>query len=657
MIQTSNLRKVYRMGEMEVQALRDVSLTMEQGDFVAIMGPSGSGKSTLMHVLGLLDVPDSGSYRLGGKEIRGLSEDQLAALRARTIGFVFQQFNLLPRMSALENTRLPLLYAPGLHNGSAPSRPLELLEQVGLKNRMGHTPAQLSGGQQQRVAIARALVNRPRVIFADEPTGNLDSASSQEILEILSGLNRQGITVILVTHEQDVADRARRIIRMKDGRIESDTVAVRAELVGQAVRPELVEGQRPAPGAGFSIREISDHFRQATRALMANKVRTGLSTLGILIGVAAVIAMLALGTGASASIQARLVSLGSNLLVLRPGARQAGRVALESGVVTRMTLADSEAIAALPGVRRVVPSVDGRGQLVYGNKNWNTRIEGVTPDYASVRGAVPEVGRFFDEEEGLRRGRVVLVGQTVSRELFGDSNPVGETIKINRSNFQVLGVLPPKGASGGFRDQDDVVVVPIGTAMRRLLGKDYVDDIFIEVEEAPLMGSVEDSVQELMRRRHRIPASRKGAFEIRNMADIQAALSETNRTMTMLLASIAVISLLVGGIGIMNIMLVSVTERTREIGLRKAIGARRRDILGQFLVEAVVVSVAGGVIGIGLGCLITLGMSQWAGWAAQVSAGSVALSFLFSCAVGVLFGLWPARKASALNPIEALRYE
>ncbi|MDO8730456.1 MAG: ABC transporter permease [Candidatus Omnitrophota bacterium] len=653
MIQTSNLRKVYRMGEVEVQALQDVSLTVEQGDFVAIMGPSGSGKSTLMHVLGLLDVPDAGSYRLSGREIRGLSEDELAALRARTIGFVFQQFNLLPRMSALENTRLPLLYAPGLHNGSAPSRPLELLEQVGLKARMGHTPAQLSGGQQQRVAIARALVNRPRVIFADEPTGNLDSASSHEILEILSGLNRQGITVILVTHEQEVADRARRIIRMRDGRIESDT--------SNAVPFPNVPGSGEQPGTagngtGFFLREISDHFRQAVRALLANKVRTGLSTLGILIGVAAVIAMLALGSGASASIEARLASLGSNLLMLRPGARQAGRVALESGVVTRMTLADAEAVAALPGIRRVAPSVDGRGQVVYGNRNWNTRIEGVTPDYASVRGATPVAGRFFDAEESRRRSRVVLVGQTVSRELFGDANPVGETIKINRSSFQVIGVLPAKGATG-WRDQDDVVVVPIGTAMRRLLGKEHVDDISIEVEEAEGMSAVEDSVQDLMRRRHRIPASRKGAFEIRNMAEIQAALSETNRTMTLLLASIAVISLLVGGIGIMNIMLVSVTERTREIGLRKAIGARRRDILGQFLVEAVVVSVAGGVIGIALGWLITLGMSQWAGWAAQVSLSAVALSFFFSCAVGVLFGFWPARKAAALNPIEALRYE
>jgi macrolide transport system ATP-binding/permease protein len=242
------------------------------------------------------------------------------------------------------------------------------------------------------------------------------------------------------------------------------------------------------------------------------------------------------------------------------------------------------------------------------------------------------------------------------RELFGNSNPVGETIKINRSSFQVIGVLPAKGATG-WRDQDDVIMVPITTAMRRLLGKEFIDDIFVEVEEASLMDAVEDSVQELMRRRHTIPPSRKGAFEIRNMAEIQEALSETNRTLTILLASIAVISLLVGGIGIMNIMLVSVTERTQEIGLRKAIGARRKDILGQFLVEAIVVSVTGGVIGILLGWLITLGMSRFAGWAAHVSSGSVGLAFFFSAAVGVLFGLWPARKAARLNPIEALRYE
>ncbi len=650
MIQASNLRKVYRMGEVEVQALWDVSLTVEQGEFVAIMGPSGSGKSTLMHLLGLLDVPDSGSYQLAGREVSRLSQDELAVLRARAIGFIFQQFNLLPRMSALENARLPLLYGPVFSNGSGPSRPLELLKQVGLGKRLHHTPAQLSGGQQQRVAIARALVNRPQVIFADEPTGNLDSASSGEILEILSELNRQGITVILVTHEPDVAARARRIIRMRDGKIQSDertgpsTAAVAA---AQSLAP------RPA---GFSFREVADHFRQAIRALLANKVRTALSTLGILIGVAAVIAMLALGSGASASIEARLASLGSNLLMLRPGARQSGGVGLEAGAVTRLTLADAAAIASLPGVRRVAPSVDGRGQVVYGNKNRNTRVEGSTPDYALARAATPVVGRFFDPEEVQRRARVVLVGQTVLREVFGDSNPVGETIKINRSSFQVIGVLPAKG-SAGFRDQDDMVLVPISTAMRRLLGKDYVDSVDIEVEEPSLMGPVEDSVQELMRRRHRVPPSQKEAFDIRNMAQIQQALSETNRTMTMLLASIAVISLLVGGIGIMNIMLVSVTERTREIGLRKAIGARRRDILGQFLVEAVVVSVTGGIIGILLGWGVTLAMSQLAGWAAQVSAPAVALSFVFSAAVGVLFGLWPARKAAGLNPIEALRYE
>ncbi len=653
MIELSQLQKTYRMGETTVQALREVSLSIGAGEFVAIMGPSGSGKSTLMHLLGLLDVPDGGSYKLAGREIRGLSEDELAELRAGTLGFVFQQFNLLPRMSALENARLPLIYSSS-KNGDSASRPQKLLEQVGLGTRMGHTPAQLSGGQQQRVAIARALINHPKVIFADEPTGNLDSASSHDILDLLSELNRQGITIILVTHEQEIADRAQRIIRMRDGKVQSDEVVAHQ-------RHDISSAARTVPPRSradrFMLREIADHFRQAARALVANKVRTALSTLGILIGVAAVIAMLALGQGASASIESRLASLGSNLLVLRPGARQAGRVALESGSVTRLSLADAAAVAALPGVRRTGPMVDGRVQVVYGNRNWNTRLEGAAPEYAPIRAAMPDAGRFFDAEEMRRRARVALVGQTVTRELFGDSDPVGEVIKINRTNFQVIGVLPSKGAAGGWRDQDDVIVVPITTAMRRVLGKTNVDSIDVEVSDASMMEQVEASTQELMRRRQRIPPSRKDAFEIRNMAQIQEALSETNRTMTWLLASIAVISLLVGGIGIMNIMLVSVTERTREIGLRKAIGARRRDILGQFLVEAVMVSISGGLIGIALGWLITLAMSQWAGWAAQVSAGSVGLAFCFSVGVGLLFGLWPARKAAGLNPIDALRYE
>ena len=651
MIQISSVHKVYRMGQVEVPALRGVSLTIEPGEFVAIMGPSGSGKSTLMHILGLLDVPDSGSYRLLGKEVSGLTEDELAVLRGKSVGFVFQQFHLLPRATALENVTLPLLYAP---NGADPTWPRRLLEEVGLGARLSHKPSELSGGQQQRVAIARALVNNPAILFADEPTGNLDSASQEEIMAILSRLNEQGITVVLVTHEADIARHARRLVRMRDGLIQSDEV-VQPVAAGAITGASVQTARTRAPF--FRMKEMADHFRQALKALLANKVRTALSMLGILIGVAAVIAMMALGAGAQQSIHAQLSSLGSNLLVLRPGSRQVRGVALEAGAVTRFTMEDAQEIqASIPSIRRVAPSVSGRGQIVYGNKNWNTQVLGTTPNYAPMRALTPTVGRFFREEELQKRSWVVVLGMTPVRELFGDTNPIGEWVKINKVNFQVIGILPEKGAST-WRDQDDVVIIPITTAMRRLLGKDYVDNIDMEVTDASKMESTGEAVREMVIRRHRLPPSQQDTFDIRNMAEIQAALSETSRTMSLLLSSIAAISLLVGGIGIMNIMLVSVTERTREIGLRKAIGAKRRDILAQFLIEAVVVSLVGGLAGIFLGCGITLAFSKLANWAASVSLGSILLATLFSAGVGVTFGLWPARKASLLNPIEALRYE
>jgi len=650
MIALSNVHKTYRMGDVEVQALRGVSLTIEPGEFVAIMGPSGSGKSTLMHVLGLLDVPDGGRYRLNGRDVGQLSDDELAILRAHVIGFVFQQFNLLPRTTALENVSLPLLYsAHAIRNGHAQT----LLKDVGLGERHTHKPNQLSGGQQQRVAIARALINHPQVILADEPTGNLDSVSAEEIMALLRALNERGITVILVTHEPDIARHAQRIIRMKDGVVQSDErmrPATRA-----AVLPQPVASTEPTKRVTLS--ELKAHVRQAVRALLANRVRTALSMLGILIGVAAVVAMLALGSGAQQSIESRLASMGSNLLVVRPGSRQIRGVALEAGAVTRLTLEDARQIReSIPTVTKVAPSVNGRGQVSFANKNWNTQIHGATPDYATMRASVPIVGRFFTEGEERMRARLAVLGQTVVAELFGEANPVGETITINRVPFQVIGVLPPKGATT-WRDQDDVVVIPLSTAMRRLLGKDYADSIDVEVTEASQLEATEEAISELMVRRHRLPPSRQDTFDIRNMAELQAALSETNRTMAWLLASIAAISLLVGGIGIMNIMLVSVTERTREIGLRKAVGARRRDILAQFLIEAMVVSLAGGLAGSVLGWSITLAMATLAGWATALSVWSTLLAVGFSAGVGVIFGLWPAQKAASLNPIDALRYE
>ncbi|NBV06882.1 MAG: ATP-binding cassette domain-containing protein [Proteobacteria bacterium] len=649
MIELQNIAKTYKMGETTVNALRGVNLKIDDGDFVAIMGPSGSGKSTMANILGLLDVPSSGSYKFNNREVLKLSEDDLAVLRREEIGFIFQQFNLLPRMTAAENVALPLLYSQ--HNIDLEFAK-ELLNKVNLGSRFDHKPSELSGGQQQRVAIARSLINKPKMILADEPTGNLDSQSEKEIMAILKDLNSQGITIVIITHEEEIGLQAKRLIKMRDGQIQSD------ERNNALIPSSLEVPKENIKKEDLSIKEIFEYFRQGFRTLIANKVRTCLSMLGILIGVAAVVATLAIGNGAQKAIEKQLASLGSNLVTLRPGSVRVGGVAQESGLTTRLTFEDAAAIKEkINSAKEVSPSVNGQAQITYLNQNWSTQIIGATPIYAKVKAAEPIAGRFFSDEENSKRLRVALIGTTVMQELFADQNPIGEMIKINKVSFQIIGILPQKGANG-FRDQDDVIIIPITTAMHRLLGKNYVDSIDIEARDANLIDEMQSEILNLMYSRKRVSQSqRRDAFQIRNMADVKATLSESSRTMSILLSSIAAISLLVGGIGIMNIMLVSVTERTKEIGLRKAIGGRKRDILMQFLSESVVVSVIGGLIGIVLGIFGAKTLSLLAGWDTIVSIQSIILAFSFSVLIGLIFGIYPAKKAATLAPIDALRYE
>ena len=655
-IELNDITKSYWLDNEELVVLKKISLEISEGEFVAIMGPSGSGKSTLMQIMGLLDRPTSGTYTLLGNDVSRLSDDTGALIRSKTIGFIFQMFNLLARTSAIDNVMLPMIYS-GASNRERDAG--ELLAKMGLEDRLHHKPNELSGGQQQRVAIARALVNRPRILFADEPTGNLASDQAEDILHQLKVFNQNGITVIMVTHDPEIAAHAKRVIHLKDGVVVSDqrnADFVQTAGAAQDTPADAADRFSSKPSINHSFAQFKEFGISALRALTLHKVRSFLSLIGILIGVAAVIAMLSLGKGAQKAVESRIASLGSNLLNISPGSTVVGGVHSASGSVSRLTLEDVKAISGIPHIVRTEGNVQGSAQAVYGNQNVNTQVVGATQLYAEMHNAAPYYGRFFSNQEDQSLECVALVGQTVVNNLFGKENPLNRIIKINHANYTVTGVLPLRGSSG-FRDQDDMILIPLNTAMKRLFGMIYLNNIYVECDSGNSIPQVMADITALMRQRHHLPTYRDDDFEIQNMAEIQSALSETSQTFSLLLGIVAAISLLVGGIGIMNIMLVSVGERTREIGLRKAIGAPRRAILIQFLIESVVLSLLGGVIGIGLGIAAAAVFAKTAGWAAIVTSQAVLFVFGISAGIGVVFGFWPARKASRLSPIEALRYE
>ena len=640
-LELTDLHKHYQNGDTTVRALDGVSLSIKPGEFVAIMGQSGSGKSTLMNIIGCLDRPTSGSYRVLSKEAAYLSADELAALRRETFGFVFQRYNLLATATAGENVEIPSVYA-GLAKHKRTERALKLLDRLGLGDRTDHRPVELSGGQQQRVAIARALVNDPPVILADEPTGALDSHSGDEVLALLKQLHAGGRTIILITHAENVAQHADRIVRIQDGRILEDSGPAHERTAAAA------EDDRDLSKGVTLAASMQEALVTAWRSLRVNLFRTVLTLLGIIIGVAAVVAMLAVGEGSRQKVLDRISSFGTNLMLIRPGA--AG--IRNTGDIATLVPDDAAAIKALPNVEAALPERSGRATVRLGNIDYQTSVQGTGEDFPTARDWPVAEGQFFNSDDMKHYAAVVVLGRTVAKTIFpnGDS-PIGKYVLLKNVPFLVTGVMTEKGASPNGTDQDDVIFVPITTGLVRLFGKNYLSSITIKVKDAADINATQQSVENLLRERHKTED-----FSVRNMASFLQAAMETQDTFTLLLGTVAAISLLVGGIGVMNIMLVSVVERTREIGIRMATGARMRDILLQFNIEAAVVCAAGGVLGILIG--IAAGMIlRYSGMAVIFSVTPALLAFACASATGLIFGYLPARKAAQLDPVIALASE
>ena len=647
LIRLRALRREFRAGDEALVVLKDVDLDIRRGEMVAIMGQSGSGKSTLMNVLGCLDRGWTGSYRFAGRDVAALEADALATLRRSHFGFIFQRYQLLTELDAVENVEVPGVYA-GAEPKARRARARDLLTRLGLGDRLGHRPAALSGGQQQRVSVARALMNGGEVILADEPTGALDSRSGKELMALLHELNGEGHTIILVTHDAAVAGEAQRIVEISDGEIIADgpTERMRDRAPDRPLLPAVPMKRRNR--LGDLVGRTREAFAMALRAMAAHKLRTFLTMLGIIIGIASVVSVVALGQGSQQTVLERISAIGSNTINIYPGASFS-----ERRDVRTLVPADATALMGEPYADSVTPQVSANRAVRQGNVTANASVGGVGAQFFRAGNRAFVEGLGFDEDAVAMLAQDAVIDTSARDALFPDGgSPLGQALIVGNVPVRVIGVVEAVSGFGPGSNQINVWV-PYTTAMTRLLGQNHLSQITVRVADDADIAHAQAAIDQLLLTRH---GTRD--FLLQNTDTIRETIQSTSQTLTLLISAIAIISLVVGGIGVMNIMLVSVTERTKEIGIRMAVGARRSDIMRQFLIEAVLVCLAGGTTGV----LLSLGGGALVGQffpdiRLDYSVATIVAAFVSSSLIGIAFGFMPARSAARLDPVEALARE